>query len=42
MISGNGWGLNFPEIYLIVEKKPRKKPQPGKLIRSGIEPEPAS
>ena len=25
MISGNGWGLNFPEIYLTVEEKPREK-----------------
>ena len=29
MMSGNGWGLSFPEICLTVEEKPRKKPQQG-------------
>ena len=24
MISGDGWGLRFPDIRLIVEEKPRK------------------
>ena len=38
MIYGDDWGLSFPEIYLTVEEKPQKKPQPGKLTRSGIEP----
>ena len=42
MISGDGWGLRFPDICLSVEEKIRKEPQPGKLTRPGIEPEPAA
>ena len=41
MISGDGWDLRFPDICLTVEKKPRKKPQPRKLTRQGIEHGPA-
>ena len=41
MISGDGWGLNFPDICLMVEEKPQEKPQPGKLIWPGMEPGPA-
>ena len=37
MISGDRWGLNFPDISLTVKEKPQKKPQPGKLTRPGIE-----
>ena len=37
-----GWmGLSFPDICLTVEEKLQKKPQLGKLILPGIEPEPA-
>ena len=42
MISGDGWGLSFPEICLTVEEKPRRKPQRGKLNRPVIEPAPAA
>ena len=41
IISGDGWGLSFPNICLTIEEKPHKKPQPGILTRLGIEPEPA-
>ena len=41
MISENRWGLSFPDIYLTVEEKLQKKPQPGKLTQSGIEHGPA-
>ena len=37
MISRDGCGLSFPDIYLTVEEKP----QSGKLTRPGIEPWPA-
>ena len=40
MITGDRWGLSFPDICLTVEEKPWKKPQPGKLTQPGIEPEP--
>ena len=39
MVSGDRCGLNFPDIYLTVEEKPRKKPQPG-TDPTGIEPGP--
>ena len=41
VISGDVWGLSFPDIYLRVEEKLRKKPQPGRPTRPGIEPGPA-
>ena len=34
--------LRFPDIFLTVEGKFRKKPQPGKLTRPGIEPRSAT
>ena len=37
MISGDSWGLSFPDICLMVEKNPGKT-EPGKLTRPGIEP----
>ena len=37
MISGDGWGLSFPDICVTVEEKPQKK-QRGKLARPGVEP----
>ena len=37
MISGYAWVL----IILAVEDKTQKEPEPGKLIRPGIEPGPA-
>ena len=37
MISGDRWGLSFPDICLTLQEKPQKKPQPGKLTRPGIE-----
>ena len=39
-ISGDGWSLSFPDMSYSWGK-PRKKPQPGKLTRPGIEPGPA-
>ena len=41
MTSGDGWGLSFPDVCLIIEGNPRTNPQPWKLTRSGIEPRPA-
>ena len=38
MLSGDRWGLSFPDICLRVEENPWKKPQLGKLNRPGIEP----
>ena len=35
------WGLSFPNMCLIVEEKPRKKPQLRKMNGPGIEPGPA-
>ena len=40
MISGDGWGLKFPDICNTVEEKSRKERQRGKLTRPGIEPGP--
>ena len=39
-MDNDGRGLGFPDICLIVEETPWKKPQPGKLAQSGIEPGP--
>ena len=39
MIFGD---LKFPDICLTGEEKPRKKPHPGNLSRSGIEPGPVA
>ena len=36
-----GWVLSFPNICLITEEKPWKKPQPGKQTWPGIQPRPA-
>ena len=36
------WGLKFPDIYLTDEEKPRQKPHPGNLSRTGNEPGPAA
>ena len=38
MIYGDGWDLSFPDISLTVDEKPQKKPQPGKLTLTGLEP----
>ena len=40
MIFGDLVGLSFPDICLMVEEKPQKKPQPGNLTWLGIEPGP--
>ena len=42
MIFGDLVGLKLPDIRLTAEEKPRKKPHPGNLSRSGIEPGPAA
>ena len=42
MISEEGWELSFPDICPTVEEKPQKKPQPGKLNRTGNDPVPSS
>ena len=43
MIFGDLGGLKLPDIRLTGEEKPRKKkPHPGNLSRSGIEPGPAA
>ena len=36
MMSRDVRGLSFPDICFTVEEKPRKKPQPGKLILPGV------
>ena len=40
MISGDGWGLSFPDICLTVEEKPRKEPQSGNWPDRGSNPGP--
>ena len=42
IIFGELVGLQFPDICLTGEEKPRKKPHPGNLCRPGIEPGPAA
>ena len=42
MIFGGLGGLTLPDICLIGEEKPLKKPHPGNLTRPGIEPGPAA
>ena len=42
MIFGDLGGLKLPDICLTGEGKPPKKPHPGNLSRSGIEPGPAA
>ena len=36
MISGDRWGLSVSDMSYV--ENPRKKPQPGKLTRPGLEP----
>ena len=42
IIFGDLGGLKLPDICLIGDEKPRKKPHPGSLSRPGIEPGPAA
>ena len=42
IIFGDLVGLKLPDIRLTDEEKPRKKPHPGNLFRSGFEPRPAA
>ena len=42
MVFRDEWGLSFSDICPIVEEKPQKKSQPGKLTRPVIEPGPAT
>ena len=41
-IRGHWGDLKFPDICLIGEEKPQKKPHQGNLSRPGIEPRPAA
>ena len=40
MISGDGWGLSFPDIYLTVGEKPRKNLNQENLPDRGSNPDP--